>query len=63
MGINRFSDTEKRRKNETDAKAGDEIPERTKGDTSTRVETSEGPAEDPEKYRVLEKLKDREHDA
>jgi hypothetical protein len=60
MGINRFSDIEERKRNETDAKAGDEVPKGKKGDVSSRVQASEGPTEDEEKRRVLEKLKDRE---
>jgi hypothetical protein len=60
MGINRFSDIEERKRNETDAKAGDEVPKGMKGDVSSRVQASEGPTEDEEKRRVLEKLKDRE---
>ena len=63
MGINRWSDVEKRKRNEADAKAGDEIPERKKGDASSRLEASEGPAEDEEKRRVIEKLKEREGDS
>ena len=60
MGINRFSDIEERKRNETDAKAGDELPKEKKGDASSRVEASEGPAENPEKRRALEKLKEQE---
>ena len=60
MGINRFSDIEERKRNETDAKAGDEVPKGKKGDVSSRLQASEGPTEDEEKRRVLEKLKDRE---
>jgi hypothetical protein len=60
VGINRFSDIEERKRNETDAKAGDELPEEKKGDASSRVEASEGPAENPEKRRALEKLKEQE---
>ena len=60
MGINRFSDIEERKRNETDAKAGDELPKGKKGDVSSRVQASEGPTEDEEKRRVLERLKDRE---
>jgi len=59
MGINRFSDIEERKKNETDAKAGDELPKAKKGNASSRVEASEGPAENPEKRRTLEKLKEQ----
>jgi hypothetical protein len=63
MGINRFSDIEERKRNETDAKAGDEVPKGEKGDTSSRVEASEGPAEDSKKREVVEKLKEREQDS
>ena len=60
MGINRWSDIEERKKQETDAKAGDQTPEESKGDASSRVESSQGPAEDEEKRRVIEKLEERE---
>ena len=61
MGINRWSGgREDRKRNETDAKAGDEVPEEKKGDASSRVESSEGPAEDEEKRRVLDKLDERD---
>jgi hypothetical protein len=63
MGINRFSDIEERKRNETDAKAGDEVPKGGKGDVSSRVEASEGLAEDPEKSEVVEKLKEQEQDS
>jgi hypothetical protein len=62
MGINRWSGVEDRKRNETDAKAGDELPEGKKGDASSRVEASEGPSEEPEKREVLEKLKKRERE-
>jgi hypothetical protein len=62
MGINRFSDIEERKRNETDAKAGDELPAKNKGDASSRLQTSEGPAEDKEKREVVEKLKKRERE-
>jgi hypothetical protein len=62
VGINRFSDIEERKRKETDAKAGDEVPKEKKGDISSRVEASEGPAEDSKKREVLEKLKKREQD-
>jgi hypothetical protein len=45
MGINRWSDTEERKRQETDAKAGEQVPEAT---------------EDEEKRRVVEKLEERE---
>jgi hypothetical protein len=61
MGINRWSGgVEDRKRNETDAKAGDEIPKGKKGNASSRVEASEGPAEDPEKREVVEKLEQRD---
>ncbi len=60
MGINRFSDIEERKRNETDAKAGDELPKEKKGDASSRVEASKEPAEDQEKREVVEKLRERE---
>ena len=63
MSINRFSDMEERKRNEKDAKAGDEVPKGEKGDASSRVEASEGPAEDLEKREVVEKLKEREQDS
>jgi hypothetical protein len=63
MGINRFSDIEKHERNETDAKAGDEVPKGKKGDASSRVEDSEGSTEDPEKREVVEKLKEQEQDS
>jgi hypothetical protein len=63
MGINRFSDIEERKREEKEAKAGDEVPKGEKGDVSSRVQASEGPAEDPEKREVVEKLKEREQDS
>ncbi len=63
MGINRWSDIEERKRNETDAKAGDELPKVEKGDASSRLEASEGPAEAEEKREVVEKLKERERDS
>jgi hypothetical protein len=59
MGINRFSDIEERKRNETGAKAGAEVPKGKKGDASSRVQGSEEPAEDEEKREVVEKLKKR----
>ena len=63
MGINRWSDVEQRKRNETDAKAGDELPQEQKGDASSRLQGSEGPAEDEEKRNVVEKLRRRESDS
>ena len=61
MGINRWSGgIEERKRNETDAKAGDEIPEEEKGEATSRLQASEEPAEDEEKREVVEKLKKRE---
>jgi hypothetical protein len=62
MGINRRNDIEERKRNERDAKAGEEIPEENVGDASSRLETPDEPVEDQEKRRVVEKLKKREHD-
>ena len=64
MGINRWSGgVEERKRNETDAKAGDEVDKEKKGGTSSRQETSEGPAEDREKRQVVEKLRKRERES
>ena len=63
MGINRWSDIEERKRNETDAKAGDELPKGEKGDASSRLQASEGPAEGEEKRDVVEKLRKRESDS
>ena len=60
MGINRWNDIEDRKRNETEAKAGDEVPKEKKGGSSSRLEASEEPDENQEKRRVLEKLKERE---
>ncbi len=60
MGINRFSDMEERKRNETDAKAGDELPAEKKGDASSRLQASEEPAENEEKREVVEKLRERD---
>ena len=63
MGINRWSEIEERKRNETDAKAGDKLPKEKKGSASSRLEASEGPAEDEEKREVIEKLREREQDS
>jgi hypothetical protein len=63
MGINRWSGVEDRKRNETDAKAGDEVPRGEKGDASSRQQASEGPAESEEKREVVEKLKKRERES
>ena len=61
MGINRWSGgIEDRKRNEPDAKAGDELPKEKKGDASSRVEASQEPADDQEKREVVEKLRKRE---
>ena len=62
MGINRFSDIEGRKRSEADAKAGDKLPTKNKGDAPSRLQASEGPAEDEEKREVVEKLKKRERE-
>jgi hypothetical protein len=63
MGINRWSNVEERKRNETNAKAGEEVPKGNKGDASSRLQASEEPAEDKEKRRVLEKLEKRERES
>jgi hypothetical protein len=60
VGINRWSDIEERKRNETDAKAGEALPADEKGDDASRLRASEGPKENEEKREVLEKLKKRE---
>ena len=60
MGINRWSDQEERKRRETEAKAGRELPDEDKGDSTSRLESSQDPAEDEEKRRVVEKLQERE---
>ena len=60
MGINRWSDIEQRKRTETEAKAGDEMPKTDRGDASSRLQASESPAEDEEKREVVEKLRKRE---
>ena len=62
MGINRWSDIEQRKRNETDAKAGDEVSKAKKGDASSRLQASEGPAEGPEKREVVEQLQKRQQE-
>jgi hypothetical protein len=65
MGINRWQGRiERRKRNEADAKARDieeETPKDKKGDSSSRLEASEEPEENPEKRRVIDQLKEREH--
>ena len=60
MGINRWSDIEERKRNEIDAKAGDELLADKKGDAASRLQASEGPKENEEKREVVKKLKERE---
>ena len=60
MGINRWSYIEERKRNETDAKAGDELPADKTGDAASRLQASEGPKENEEKREVVKKLKERE---
>lgn len=60
MGINRWNDIEERKRNEREAKAGEEIPEGKGGDASSRLEASEEPGEDEEKRKVVEKLEKRD---
>jgi hypothetical protein len=63
MGINRWSDIEEQKRNETDAKAGQEVPKGKKGEASSRLQASEEPTEDKEKRQVLEKLEKRERES
>ena len=63
MGINRWSDIEERKRNEADAKAGDEVPKDNMGGASTRLKASEEPAENEEKRQVVEKLKKLERES
>jgi hypothetical protein len=63
MGINRWSDIEQRKRNETDAKASYEVPKGKKGDASSRLQASEGPAENEEKREVVEKLQKRQRES
>jgi hypothetical protein len=63
MGINRWSDIEQRKRNETDAKAGDEVPKGKKGDASSRLQASEGPKENEKKREVVEKLQKRQRES
>jgi hypothetical protein len=64
MGINRWQGgIESRKLNEKEAKANDideEISEEKKGDSSSRLEASDEPEENPEKRWVIEKIKERE---
>ena len=60
LGINRWNDIEERKRNEREAKAGEEIPEEKGGDASSRLEASEEPGEDEEKRKVVEKLEKRD---
>jgi hypothetical protein len=53
VSINRWSDIEERKRNETDAKAGDELPADKKGDAASRLQASEGPKENEEKREVV----------
>ena len=64
MGENRWQGgIERRKMNEKEAKAGDieeDIPEGKTGASSSRLEASEEPQENPEKHQVVDKLKERE---
>ncbi len=60
MGINRWSDVEQRKMNEYEAKAADledPRPEVNVPDGTQRITASIEPSENPEKQRVVEKLK------
>ena len=60
MGINRWSKVEERKRNETDAKAGEKLAAENEGDASSRLRAAEEPKENEEKREVVEKLKKRE---
>jgi hypothetical protein len=60
VGINRWSNIEERKRNETDAKAGEELTAENEGNASSRLQASEKPKENEEKREVVEKLKKRE---
>ena len=60
MGINRWSKVEERKRNETDAKAGEELAAGNEGDASSRLQAAEEPKENEKKREVVEKLKKRE---
>jgi hypothetical protein len=60
MGINRWEEQQ-----ESADKRGrdpDKLPRGKKGDESSRLQSSEGPAEDREKREVVEKLRGQEGD-
>lgn len=61
MGKNSWIEREDRKRIQKE-EVVDHIPEEQKGDPSSRLETSKGPAEEEEKRRVVEKLKEREGD-
>ena len=63
MGVNRWSDIEERKRIETGAKAGDELPKEKEGDASSRLESSKDPAEDEKKRPVVEKLRKQGEDS
>jgi hypothetical protein len=63
VGINRWNDIEERKRNETDAKAGDNVSKGKKGDTSSRLQASEEPTGNEEKREVVEKLEERERES
>ena len=43
-----------------DAKAGDDLPEVGQEDGPSRLEASKDPADNEEKHRIVEKLRERE---
>jgi hypothetical protein len=63
MGINPWDDVEERKRNERDAKAGEDIPEEKGREAPSRLKTSKESVEDPEKRRVVEQLKKREQNS
>ena len=57
MGTNRWTDIAQRTRN----KRGDEVSEVDKGDASSRLAASKGPAEDEVRREVVERLREREN--
>lgn len=61
-----MSETSKKRvraNTEPDPEMTSHVPDEQKGQPSSRLEASKEPAEDEEKRRVVEKLREREQDS
>jgi hypothetical protein len=60
MGINRWTEQQQRAdKRGRDPDNLPDVPEEREAGGQSRLEASEGPAEDPEKQAVIEKLRER----